>query len=254
MLEKGQEMPLNNSKGRGISLEIGAVEVAGQLCHQFSFDNDVQWFMPVSLIAEHFMLEYEILERNVIYKLYGEGDTVLEAGSGLGITGLAVLRSGAKLVAYEPQEGLIEILKATFEANDFKNVPIVCAAIAPNTGQVDLSNWGISWGRSILEQVGKTTTVPCIGVNEALKMHNANALHMDVEGVECHILEVLHWNLIDKLSLEVHPSMIGDDAFEETILRRADENNFEIYCTAGMEMNYPKHNYVVGFRRKEDGT
>lgn len=247
-------MPLKDAKSSKISLEVGLVKVNNDPCLQLTFDDDAIWVMPFSLIAEHFMLEYEILERNVIYELYEEGDRVLEAGSGLGITGLAILRSGAELICYEPQKELIGMLEIVFGMNDFQGIPLVCAAIAPKTGEVNLATWGISYGRSILEQTGETVTVPCVGINEALKMHKATALHMDVEGAECHILEALDWSLINKLSLEVHPSMIGYDTYDNTILKLATENDFEAYCTAGAKANYPKHNYVVGFRRKENGT
>lgn len=246
-------MPLKGDENGHIGLEVGLIKVNDDPCLHLTFNDDEAWVMPFSLIAEHFMLEYEILERGVIDILYTERDRVLEAGSGLGVTGLAILRTGAELIAYEPQKRLIGLLEVVFGMNDFQGIPLVCAAIAPRTGQVELADWGISYGRSILEQMGETTTVPCVGVNEAIEMHGANALHMDVEGVECHILEALDWSLIDKLSLEVHSSMIGHGMFDDTIKRLAHENGFELHCSAGMEANYPRHNYAVGFRRKKNG-
>ena len=212
----------------------------------------VTWAFPMPMIAKFFLHEYEILERSVIYNMYNENDFVLEAGSGSGVTGLSILRTGAKLVTYEPQIEFVDHAATVYSLNGFKNVDVLGGAIASETGMVTLVIDRVEWDATIIDtdSKGKAIEVPCISVNDAIIKHGVNALHLDVEGAEVNILEALDYALVNKVTLEVHPSMIGFGTYDEIIKPLLEDAGFEMVHEAGMNRNYPTHNFVVGWMRK----
>ena len=216
-----------------------------------TFD-DVTWAFPMAMILSFFMHEYESLERIVIYKMYDKGDFVLEAGTGSGVTGLSILRTSAKLVTYEPQIEFVHHAATVFHLNGFDDVTVVGGAIASQTGGTVLVIDRIAWDATILDVSGegKAIDVPCVGVNEALREHGANCLHLDVEGAEINILSALDFDLVNKVTLEVHPSMIGFSAYDDIIKPLLEDAGFEMVHEAGKARNFPTHNWVEGWERK----
>ena len=217
--------------------------------------NDHIWAFPMTMQMQFFMHEYENLERAVVHRMYSEGDVVLEAGGGSGVVGLTIVYTGAKLITYEPREQHCLLMNDMFHLNKFDDVKIVAAAIASETGYVTLTTDKIWWDATIIAQDHLTRPtdqreVPCFNVNDMLKKHGANALHLDVEGGELNILSVLDLGLINKFSLEVHPSMIGEGSYDGIIVPRLTDAGFEMVVEAGMDRNYPTHDLVVGWEKK----
>ena len=219
----------------------------------FQYNNDVTWAFPMDMLARFFLHEYENLERIVIYEMYDENDIVIEAGSGSGITGLCILRTGAKLIAYEPQEKFLNHAASLYAMNGYLDVDVIGAAIASETGGVTLTIDQVHWDATIMDTISKDKgiEVPCIGVNEAIAKHGANALHIDVEGAECNIVDALDLSKTNKFSAEIHPSMIGYESYDDIIKPKLERAGFEMVCEAGKKRNYPTHNWVEGWKRKE---
>lgn len=215
--------------------------------------NDVKWAFPMDMLARFFLYEYENLERIVIYEMYDEKDIVIEAGAGSGITGLCILRTGAKLIAYEPQKKFLNHAATLYAMNGYPDVDVIGAAIASETGGVILTIDQVHWDATILDtnKPEKGVEVPCVGVNEAIAKHGANALHIDVEGAECNIVDALDLSKINTFTAEIHPSMIGNDSYDDIIKPKLEHAGFELVAEAGMARNHPTHNYVVGWKRKE---
>ncbi|KKK50062.1 hypothetical protein LCGC14_3128790, partial [marine sediment metagenome] len=92
------------------------------------------------------------MERYVIYRFFSEGDKVLEAGTGLGITGLSILRTGARLVTYDPQVNNIHLAAQVFKANGFEDVTLIGAAVASQEGEVTLVVDRLDWDATILDR------------------------------------------------------------------------------------------------------
>ena len=213
------------------------------------------WAFPMYMLMQFFLHEYEILERSVVNQFYNATDVVVEAGGGSGVVGLTMLKNGVKLITYEPRLESCQLMRDMFELNDCPDVKIICAAIASKTGYVTLVTDKIWWDATIIDQKHlehpiSELQVPCFNVNDVLKEHGANALHIDVEGGEINILEALNFSLVNKVSLEVHPSMIGENSYDDIIKPLLVKAGFIMTVEAGMERNFPTHNYCVGFERK----
>ena len=211
------------------------------------------WIIPLDTITSFFFHEYESLERALIYRFYDAGDRVLEAGTGLGITGLSILRTGAYLVSADPQERNVLHAAYVFGLNGFTGVPMLHAAITSRDGKATLTIDRMNWDATLLDTGLKSTNVQivqCVGVNSVIREHKLNAIHLDVEGTEVNILEALDLVPINKVSLEVHPSMIGEQAYDDIIVPKLEDAGFEMIVEDGMNMNYPTQNFVVGWERK----
>ena len=215
--------------------------------------DDVKWAFPMNMIAKFLLHEYENLERSVIYQMYDADDRVIEVGGGSGVTGVSILRTGASLVVYEPQVEFLNHLATLFAMNGYPDVDVLGAAIASESGSVILSTDKIQWDATIMDVIslGAGTEVPCVGVNEAIAEHDATALHIDVEGAECNIVDALDLSKINKFTVEIHPSMIGNESYDDIIKPKLEHAGFELAAEAGMDRNYPTHNFVVGWKRKE---
>jgi FkbM family methyltransferase len=219
--------------------------------------NEVMWAFPSAMLVKFLLHEYESLERKVIYELYEPGDRVVEAGSGSGITGLSILRAGAALETYEPQKSFRELASSIYASNGYEDVRVIGAAVASRTGSVVLSVDKVSWDATILDcghyEGAEVMEVPCIAVNDVLDDFDATALHLDVEGAEVDIISGLDLSKINKFSAEIHPSMIGFGAYDDIIKAKLIDAGFEMVSEAGYARNYPTHNYVVGWKRKDNG-
>ena len=249
-------MPFKDSidgvgKKLALSWDIQNEGILGDLL-KFGF-NDVKWAFPMKMITMFFLHEYEILERRIIYKMYDENDRVLEAGAGSGVTGLSILRTGAWLVAYEPQEAFANLAVAVYAVNGYDDVEVRVGAIASKSGSVLLAIDKIAWDATILDTKASTkeVEVPCLNVNEAIARDNINALHLDVEGAEVNILEALDFTPLNKFTAEIHPSMIGFDTYDDIIKPKLLDAGFYEAHEEGKKRNYPTHNYCVGWKRKE---
>ncbi|MHA2067566.1 MAG: FkbM family methyltransferase [Candidatus Thorarchaeota archaeon] len=240
-----------------IALFTEAEKIGEQPVVKVEFENDKTkekeaWLIPLMLITKFMLHEYESLERLVIDRLYGPGDKVLEAGTGIGITGLTILQKGAELVTFDPQEDNLPIAATVFNMNGYTAPYLAGAALATANGSVMLTTDKISWDATIMDtQVeGKKERVPCLDINDVVEEHKITAVHFDVEGAEALLIEHLNLDPINKVSMEVHPSMIGFDTYDAIIVKTLVDAGFEQVCQAGMERNYPSHNYAVGWEKK----
>jgi FkbM family methyltransferase len=220
-------------------------------------DQNYKWLIPMMTVAKFWLHEYEILERIVIKQLFGPEDYVLEAGTGIGITGVEILKQGARLLTLDPNLDNIYLSMEVFALNGYKDVTLKSAAVANGTGSVVLTTDKMDWDATILDSNIITEhskqTVPCVDINELFEEYpEVNAVHLDVEGAEPLIIDHMNFDQINKISMEVHPSMIGFDTYDDIIVPKLVEAGFQLKAQAGMERNHPTHNYAVGWERVRD--
>ncbi len=176
-------------------------------------------------------------------------DIVLDIGAHVGsFTVMAAkLASEGKVVAYEPNPSVYQILKMNVEANALTNVSTYSKAISRNNGKAKLYLNAIDAGsshihhRSHIDWVKPTIEVETITLEEAFKADNiqrVDFLKMDCEGAEWDILESSK-NILDKIgkmSLEFHEErghntqqltkLLQDAEFEVKVNRKRTEDNF----------------------------
>lgn len=91
----------------------------------YSYRDHLKDFKPIKKLGQHFLIDKEILKREVEYANLSRKDDVLEIGAGDGrLTELIAERAG-KVIAVEKDKRLINILDKRLKAKKLKNVEII---------------------------------------------------------------------------------------------------------------------------------
>lgn len=132
--------------------------------------------------------EYSEKEVELLHALLKEGDIVVEAGAHVGTITVPIARrvgEKGKVLAFEPQSDICEILRHNLSQNVIKNVDVHNAALgmssSPTNYQSNLHNTGgVPMGRG-----AKIATLTLL---DSLKLDKLNLLKADVEGMEFDVL------------------------------------------------------------------
>jgi FkbM family methyltransferase len=84
---------------------------------------------------------YEPFETGLVQELVQPGDTVLDIGANIGYYTLILARlvgSGGRVFAFEPDPENFALLERNVEANGFRNVVLINAAVSDHCGQLKL--------------------------------------------------------------------------------------------------------------------
>jgi FkbM family methyltransferase len=122
------------------------------------------------------------------------GDTVLEAGANIGTHTIPLARhlgSAGRIHSFEPQAGLMDVLRQNVEINDLSNVVLHHAAVGREPGRITVPD--VDYGQpgnfgGIAVGADQGTEVPLVTV-DALKLEHLRLLKADVEGMEEAIVE-----------------------------------------------------------------
>lgn len=211
-------------------------------------------YFPVELILQHLIAPYEGLERTVISRTYTKHDRVLEGGTGTGISTVTIAQFAEFVVSYEPLPNYVEVARVNIAANN-ANAIVNNAALAMSNGAVSYSRRAIASASSGLDDklYGEPTLevfdIPAVSIDDEVRKYNINGIHLDVEGSEYELLTNMDLSQIDKITMEVHPTVIGvgrvDSMFEHL--------RWQGFHMAGMcgGRFFPKTNYAVSFAREE---
>lgn len=122
------------------------------------------------------------------------GDTVLEAGANVGAHTIPIakrLGPAGRMHSFEPQAGLMEILRQNVEINGLDNVELHRAAVGREPGRITVP--AVDYGRpgnfgGVAIGAGGGTEVPLVTV-DSLGLERLRLLKADVEGMEDALLE-----------------------------------------------------------------
>lgn len=191
----------------------------------------------------------EIFERELRH-LDGENGSglVLEIGANIGYFALIemdALEEGAELVAFEPDDRNVDLLKTNLALNDrLGTTSVERAAVGPERGTAELqlsshSNLNQIRSETVIDDnhdTGETVTVDMWSIDEYLDEYDyapddVVAVRMDIEGYETEVLRgmetVLRADGPTVVSLEVHANALEYDARAE-LLDRFDDHGFEV--------------------------
>lgn len=169
---------------------------------------------------------YEHNETKIVEKTLEKNDIVVELGAGIGyMSTLCAKKIGSdRVFAYEANPKMARVIERTYALNavkpNFDN-----AILAHGDGEVDffLSPHYLSSSLSLKD--GERVTVRKIDINRRLKEVGANYLICDIEGGEADLFEQLDLSGLNKICIELHPHLIGDEA-TTGIVKRLLDNGF----------------------------
>lgn len=162
---------------------------------------------------------YETAEKVMCRDFLTRNDSVLELGAAIGFIGLYCQKNlGIRdYVLVEANPRTLAVLKRNYQLNGL-TPNALNVALAPNNGRVELNVETDFWENSILPAnhaiAGrKTMDVPAATLETLLANtgHHFNTLIIDVEGAEQFIDFKQLPASIDKIIMELHPTLIGPE-------------------------------------------
>ena len=218
--------------------------------------NDIQrsYHVPLEVLLSLFVEFYETLELPMVHLAYTRSDVVLEGGAGIGFISGWLGKFARRVVSLEAIPEYAEIARANLELNGIDNVTIISGALGVGRAETTFERRTIPYASSVLDgtwshdEIQNTVTVPQYDINELVREHGVNALHLDLEGGEALILPAVDFTPITKVIMEFHPRVIGVDACQE-LLNLMMRNGLEAALVGGAR-NYPSHSYTAVFARE----
>lgn len=178
---------------------------------------------------------YEFQERRLASMFLSTGDVVLELGGAIGFIGLYCRKVlGVKHVtSVEANPGTLEMLRSNYALNGLKP-DVIHAAAASEDGHLELNIGGEFWENTLTGTSDRKVRVPALSLASLIKKmpESPTTLICDIEGAE----QYLDFNQlpesVDKIIMELHPGMIGEEA-TQALLGRLSACGFCESCRDG---------------------
>lgn len=146
-----------------------------------------------------------------------EEDRLLDIGSNVGFFPILGGRA-SKIVCVEPLEELIPLLRENIKANNLSGKCEIIHAAVGNSITLHLeANHQMNLSRIVSGANGNTREVQGIPLEDLVTKYNTNAIRMDVEGYEYEILYHKIPKTVNKISLEFHTGVMGNEKSRQLI-------------------------------------
>jgi FkbM family methyltransferase len=166
--------------------------------------------LPAQLAYYLAIGDYEHHDLDLAAEFVRPGDTVMELGGGVGVTGVALGRaSGCDIVVVEPNPALYDAIARTFRANGC-GIHIVRAAAAGGQGTADFHVAENYWWSSLEPRDdAQTILVEQVPLADLLAAHRPTVLAVDIEGHERHLVGTPLPECLRCILMEIHTPDIG---------------------------------------------
>lgn len=160
---------------------------------------------------------YESEEIEILKKHLKPSDCVMEIGAGIGFlsTFIAKKIGSHKIIGYEANPHLINVIKQTHSLNKVNPELIIGILSHSDQASIDFFIESHYWSSSVYRRTENAIPVKVKGidVNRELNEKKPTFLIMDIEGGENELVPLINWreNTIDKVMIELHPHVIGKE-------------------------------------------
>ncbi len=192
--------------------------------------------MPRSVRTSLFKGTHEAHERLLVAKYLGKSDRVLEIGAATGLVSLVCAKQcGAQNVrSYEANPSMEKLIRKNFQLNGW--VPdLHMKAVTTEGGTISFFASDNIYSSSIIDRSetvsGKTITVESDPIDDVIDEFKPNVIVMDVEGAEIDLLGHANLSGIQRMIVELHPHITGQDKVDE-LLKLLGDSGFSILETA----------------------
>lgn len=163
--------------------------------------------------------KYEAPERHLLGRTLKSGDRVLEVGAGIGLVSMTCARicGSENVLSYEPNEKMRRVIEKNFALNGL-SPKLRSKALTLKEGSVEFFFADNIYSSSLYDRsLGEGTQVPCDGIGAVLEEFNPNVIVMDIEGAEVDLLPEVDLGRIEKIVVEVHPHVVGQDRVDALV-------------------------------------
>ncbi len=180
----------------------------------------------IALVARHpaispemrhilYFNQYEVPELEILRRTLEPTDRVLEVGGGIGFLSIYLARicGDQNVTTVEANPNLEPIIRRNHELNGVAPKLISAAATCdPGQEAVTLFLAEHFWSTSTVRKDETKTVVPTVNLNELIDDIMPNYLILDVEGAEVDMAPALRLDGVEKLLIELHPHVTGNNA------------------------------------------
>ena len=163
--------------------------------------------------------DYEIAESYLIRRLVRPGDTVLDLGSGLGLTTIAAAKASVtgRIVGYEADPMIAPLAEKNVQRNGVR-VDIRNKAIARQKGRCEFYVHRSFPASSVFPFKGsRKILIEADAFSDVLAEIQPQVIACDIEGVEKEIFAGADLSSVHRLIVEVHPQVIGPEGVAQCI-------------------------------------
>lgn len=180
----------------------------------------------IALVAKHpaisdemrqvlYFNKYEVPEFEILRRTLDPSDRVIEVGGGIGFlsTYLARVCGDENVTMIEANPTLEPIIRRNHELNGV--APTVILAVATCDAASESATLFLAdnfWSTSTVRTDSNKVTVPTVNLNRLIDDVMPSYLIIDIEGAEVEMAPALRLDGVEKLLIELHPHVTGNDA------------------------------------------
>lgn len=190
------------------------------------WDQDIALFdFALSETPKYLEKDFNEDTHKVRHLNFNPGDVIIDCGAHIGLFSILMGKKFPKtqIYAIECMPHSVENLHINLQMNGVDNVRVIHGAIAGERKKLTIYQSPVNSG-SASEFIG-TAELPkfeidAVSLDDFLNFHLGDArvalLKMDIEGSEHEALAAFEgWDKIDRMTIEVHPTKVGDDELVE---------------------------------------
>jgi FkbM family methyltransferase len=163
---------------------------------------------------------YEGGELAAIERYIRPTDIVLEMGTGIGFITLfcAKIVGPGNVFTYEANRTLEPRIRKNFALNKMEP-HLNFAVLGDKDAEIDFHVQEEYWSSSRLQRSNtvRTVKVKQLAVNSVLNQVSPTMIVMDIEGGECDLVPLMNLDGIERLMIELHPYLTGDQAADAVV-------------------------------------
>ncbi len=187
---------------------------------------------------------YESAELRTIADNLSSNDRVLEIGTGIGlISTFCAKRIGSERVfTFEANPELIPYIEEVYARNNV-SPQLQNSILSEGEGESTFFVHQDFWSSSVYKRTesDKKVTVPRHDINQTIREIRPTFLIMDIEGGESELFSFMDLDGINKLAIELHTAIIGNDRVNEICAQLAKE---------GFEIDWRYSTSIEGFKKE----
>lgn len=151
-----------------------------------------------------------------VYEFTNKEDVVLDIGANLGYFTL-LSKNAKKIIGIEPIPQAIPILKKNISINELdKKAEVKNMAVGKRKEQLFIEvNKSLNLSGIVSKKNSRTKKIHSNNLTYFIEKYDANSLRMDVEGYEYHILLNKIPGKVNKISLELHSTVLSKKQIKE---------------------------------------
>jgi len=172
--------------------------------------------IPADIRKQLYKNDYEKGELTLVRKALRPDDRVLEVGAGIGFISVACAKvcGPDKVISYEPNPAMKRVIEKNYKLNAVQPT-LRNKVLATEAGTVEFFFSDNVLSSSLIDRKhGGRSAVEADAIDAVVAEYRPTAIVMDVEGAEIDLLRACDLAGVNKIVIEMHPHIVGQDKID----------------------------------------